>query len=84
MRVWWNWNPSQEDSLEVLKIIHSWQKIFQTHYGTRFVYASDEWYIKAGLPILEEDYEGYPQLENGVGLIRSFLDNLRKHIWIER
>lgn len=70
---------SKEDSLEVLKIIHSWQKIFQTHYGTRFVYASDEWYIKAGLPIpREEDYEGYPQLENGVGLIRSFLDEFEE------
>jgi putative radical SAM enzyme (TIGR03279 family) len=63
---------SKEDSLVVLEQVHRWQNIFLTHYGTRFIYASDEWYIKAGLPLPEDgDYEGYPQLENGVGLIRS-------------
>ncbi len=63
---------TKEESLIVLEQIHRWQNIFLTHYGTRFVYASDEWYLKADLPIPEEDsYEGYPQIENGVGLIRS-------------
>jgi putative radical SAM enzyme (TIGR03279 family) len=63
---------TKEDSLTVLEQIHRWQNIFLTHYGTRFIYASDEWYLKADLPIpTEEAYEGYPQLENGVGLIRS-------------
>ncbi|MDD3173447.1 MAG: DUF512 domain-containing protein [Herbinix sp.] len=63
---------TKEDSLEVLEQIHRWQKIFLTHYDTRFIYASDEWYLKAELPIPEEDfYEGYPQIENGVGMIRS-------------
>lgn len=63
---------TKEDSVEVLDIIHRWQNIFLTHYQTRFIYASDEWYIKAEMPIPEEDdYEGYPQIENGVGLIRS-------------
>lgn len=38
-------------------------------------YGADELFIKAGLPIpSEEYYDGYPQLENGVGSIRSFLD----------
>jgi putative radical SAM enzyme (TIGR03279 family) len=63
---------TKEDSLIVLEQIHRWQNIFLTHYKTRFIYASDEWYLKAGLPLPgDEDYEGYPQLENGVGLIRS-------------
>jgi putative radical SAM enzyme (TIGR03279 family) len=63
---------SKEDSLIVLDVIHRWQNIFLTHYDTRFIYASDEWYIKAELPIPDADsYEGYPQIENGVGLIRS-------------
>lgn len=63
---------TKEDSLTVLSQIHRWQKIFLKHYGTRLVYASDEWYLKAGLPIPDEDsYEGYPQIENGVGMIRS-------------
>ncbi len=63
---------SKEDSMTVLGQIHKWQNIFLKHYGTRFIYASDEWYLKAELPIPEEDdYEGYPQIENGVGLVRS-------------
>ena len=46
------------------------------NFGTHFVYASDEWYILAGLPIPDGDYyEGYEQLENGVGMIRSFVDD---------
>jgi len=63
---------TKEDSMVVLEQIHRWQNIFLQHYETRFIYASDEWYLKAELPIPEEDsYEGYPQIENGVGLIRS-------------
>jgi len=65
---------TKEDSLEVLSQIHRWQKIFLDYYGTRLVYASDEWYLKAGLPIPDEDsYEGYPQIENGVGMVRSLM-----------
>ena len=71
---------SKEDSLQVLDTIHRWQNIFLTHYGTRFVYASDEWYIKAELPIPEADsYEGYPQIENGVGLIRSLQEEFKEY-----
>lgn len=66
---------SKEDSIKVIETIHRLQGIFLTHYKIRFVYAADEWYIKAGLPIPEADgYEGYPQLENGVGMLRSFQD----------
>ena len=65
-------NFSKEDSLVVLEQIHRWQNIFLTHYGTRFIFASDEWYLKAELSLPDEDnYEGYPQIENGVGLVRS-------------
>ena len=40
-------------------------------YDTHFVHASDEWYILAGLPLPEADnYDGYVQLENGVGMLR--------------
>lgn len=63
---------TSEDSIQVLSQIHRWQSIFLEHYGTRLVYASDEWYLKAGLELPdEESYEGYPQIENGVGLVRS-------------
>jgi len=42
-------------------------------YGTRLFFLADEFYLLADRPLPEEaDYEGYPQLENGVGLMRSF------------
>lgn len=66
---------SQDEAKEVIETIHRWQNIFLTHYDTGFIYASDEWYITAGLPIPDEaSYEGYPQIENGVGMLRSFTD----------
>lgn len=63
---------SQEDSLQVIEQIEGWQKKMRKKHGTNFIYASDEWYIVAGknLP-KEEAYDGYPQIENGVGMVRS-------------
>ncbi len=47
-------------------------------YGSRLAFAADEFYLKAGLPLPGEDYyEDYPQLENGVGLWRSFDSEFR-------
>ncbi len=64
---------SSDEAKEVVETIHRWQNIFMTHYDTRFIYGSDEWYIKADFPLPDEDsYEGYPQIENGVGMLRSF------------
>ena len=64
----------KEDARKVLALIGKWQGICREHFGTSFVYASDEWYLLAGLPIpSEEDYEGYPQIENGVGMLRSLM-----------
>ncbi len=59
---------SAEDALE---IIERWQKkIFEAH-RTHFIHASDEFYILAGRELPEEArYDGYPQLENGVGMLR--------------
>ncbi len=70
---------TREDALQVLETIHRWQTIFLKHYQTRLIYAGDEWYISAGLPIPDgESYEGYPQLENGVGMLRSFRDEFEE------
>ena len=45
----------------------------QAAYGAYLFHASDEFYLKAGLPLpSEEHYEGYLQLENGVGMLTSF------------
>ena len=66
---------TREDARRVLEQIHRWQEKLYPEYGLHFVHASDEWYILAGeeLP-REESYDGYLQLENGVGLIRLMLE----------
>lgn len=64
---------TKEESLAVIEQVHTWQdQLFET-LGTRFVFLSDEFYVTAGIPMPEDDtYEGYIQLENGVGLMRKF------------
>lgn len=61
----------------VMAIAHEFQARLLREIGTRFVFPSDEMVLIAGesLPS-EEEYEGYPQLENGVGLLRKFENGL--------
>ena len=62
---------TKEDAKEVLSIIHKWQDKLFPQYGKHFIHASDEWYILAGEEMPEESrYDGYLQLENGVGMLR--------------
>jgi putative radical SAM enzyme (TIGR03279 family) len=61
----------KEDAAEVIALIEKWQQYCMEHFGIHFVHASDEWYLTAGLPLPEEErYDGYIQLENGVGMLR--------------
>lgn len=62
---------TKEDACQVLETIEAWQKKLFPRYGLRFVHASDEWYLLAGRELPEaERYDGYLQLENGVGMLR--------------
>ncbi len=62
---------TKEDAKEVLHCIHRWQDELYPKYGLHFVHASDEWYILAEEELPEEErYDGYLQLENGVGMLR--------------
>ena len=70
-----------EESAVVIDQIEKWQKYYYDKYGTRIVYASDEWYLKAGREIPSQDaYEGFPQMENGVGMVRTLLDDFDEAI----
>ena len=72
---------TKEDAIQVLEQIHSWQERIKERYGSRFVFASDEWYITAGLPIPDADYyEGYGQIENGVGMVRSLIEEVHDYL----
>ncbi len=71
----------KEDAARTLDIIHKWQAICLKHFGIRFVYASDEFYITAGRDFpTEEEYEGYMQIENGVGMVRSLLEEVKEEL----
>ncbi len=74
-------NFDAKDSKEVIDIINYWQEKCLKDKKTRFVYASDEWYLKAGLTLPgEEEYEGYLQIENGVGMTRSFIEEFKEEL----
>ncbi|MBO4375143.1 MAG: DUF512 domain-containing protein [Lachnospiraceae bacterium] len=61
----------ENDSALVIDTIEKWQKKLYRKHGIHFVHASDEWYVKAGRDLPPaESYDGYPQLENGVGMLR--------------
>lgn len=61
----------KEDAKKVLETIHKWQKKIYEEHGTHFIHAGDEWYILAEEEVPEEErYDGYLQLENGVGMLR--------------
>lgn len=68
-----------EDAEEVLARIHRWQDKIFAEQGVHFIHASDEWYILAGQELPEESrYDGYLQLENGVGMLRLLLNEFEE------
>ncbi|MDO4322428.1 MAG: DUF512 domain-containing protein [Lachnospiraceae bacterium] len=69
----------KEDAAGVIDCIETWQKTIYEEYGVHFIHASDEWYILAGRDFPEEErYDGYLQLENGVGMIRLLTEETRQ------
>ena len=72
---------TKEDAEEVIDMIEGFQKEIYEEHGIHFVFASDEWYITAGRPLPEADrYDGFKQIENGVGSSRLFLDELKEEV----
>jgi putative radical SAM enzyme (TIGR03279 family) len=67
------------DAEDDLEIVHFWQEQALERIGRRMVFASDEMYLVAGRPVpASQDYEEYSQHENGIGMIRGFIDELEK------
>lgn len=62
-----------------LDLIHAWQKHFQAEGGGRFVFAADEFYLLSGRPLpAVAEYEDFPQLENGVGMLAQFREQAQE------
>jgi putative radical SAM enzyme (TIGR03279 family) len=66
---------SPDEARAIVAQVKSWQNKYRGRCGLGLVYASDEWYLLAGEEVPKADeYDGFPQLENGVGLTRLLLD----------
>ena len=69
---------NRDTARQLVETIKPIQADFLRRLGTRFVFPSDEFYCLSGLPLPEdEEYEGYPQVENGVGMLRLFETDIR-------
>ncbi|MDE6184779.1 MAG: DUF512 domain-containing protein, partial [Lachnospiraceae bacterium] len=74
---------TKEDAENVLDMIHGFQKEIYAAHGIHFVHASDEWYITAKRQLPHrETYDGYLQLENGVGMLRLLMDEFEEGLRI--
>ncbi len=68
---------NRESARAVIEIADKFGEEFLKEFETRLVYCSDEFYIKAELPLPDyEYYEEFPQLDNGVGLIKNQEDQI--------
>lgn len=64
-----------QEAAEVVDAVSGWQKQCREETGKSFVYLGDEFYLLAGKELpSSEYYDGFPQLENGIGLTRNFLN----------
>jgi len=63
-----------EEAAAVIDTIESWQETFLEALGRRLVFAADEYYLVGSRPFPPaEDYDGFPQHENGVGMAAALL-----------
>lgn len=68
---------TREEALELVSLVGAWQGGFYSSLGTRFVWLADELYLTHDLPLPElHEYEDMPQIENGVGLVPRFREDL--------
>ena len=72
---------TREDAADVIALVDKIAEQTKKEFGTRLFYSADEFYIMAGKDIPESEYyEEYMQLENGVGMIRSLLDEFDREL----
>ncbi|MBQ8766370.1 MAG: DUF512 domain-containing protein [Clostridia bacterium] len=66
---------------ETVDIIEEYSNKFRKEFGVGLCYPADEFFIKAERELPDEDYyDGYPQLDNGVGLVRSFCNEFMEEL----
>jgi putative radical SAM enzyme (TIGR03279 family) len=66
---------TRAEAAAVCATVAEWQEIYRTTLGRRLVYLGDEYYLMAGLDFPPAAaYDGYPQHENGIGMVQAFRD----------
>jgi NifB/MoaA-like Fe-S oxidoreductase len=70
---------TRADATAVLDTVERWQARYLDALGRRLAFAADEYYLLADRPFpTDDEYEGFPQHENGVGMARSFAGEVRR------
>lgn len=70
---------TREEAVSTVEMVEAWQRKFYKEHGIHFIHASDEFYLLAGRDMPEAGrYDGFLQLENGVGMVRLFLDEVEE------
>lgn len=68
-----------DEARAVVKATRRWQRELRRQYGQSVVYASDEFYLLCHEPIPSAaSYDGYPQFENGIGMVRDLMDDWKR------
>jgi putative radical SAM enzyme (TIGR03279 family) len=68
-----------DEARQVVKQVRAWQEKLRPELRTSFVHAADEFYVLANEAVPpSEYYDDFSQTENGVGVIRTFLDELEE------
>jgi putative radical SAM enzyme (TIGR03279 family) len=76
---------TKEEAQSIVEMANVWQKECRQELGKSFVYLADEFYILAEAPLPpDETYDGFPQLENGIGLSRNFISSWEKEAKLEQ
>ena len=68
---------SRDEAVAAIEATTYWQGVSLKELGRRMFFGSDELYLQAGIPVPpSHEYDGFPQHENGIGMARSFYDEL--------
>ncbi len=69
----------KESAMRVIEQVEKWQEKQRKEDGRTFIYLGDEFYFLAGKDVPPADYyDGFPQLDNGIGLARNFIEEFKK------
>jgi putative radical SAM enzyme (TIGR03279 family) len=70
---------SAEEAAGIIDVVEEYQNKFLAEFGTRFVYAADELYVSSGRGVPDgANYEDFPQIENGVGMLSLFTEEFNE------